>query len=144
MHQQAQIIRRASEELTDSARQSLRMIADRTVTLQESNLKLTQNLFQNWIGQLQSQAEGNRQVTKKLQEQGERRQRAFHTLAEESANAYSDYLNSAMSIYRQTLKQASEVVQSNIKRGGRDAQRGWNYNGLVDTFSLMPPPPPST
>jgi hypothetical protein len=49
--QQAQNINQASEELTDSARQAFQMLADRTVSLQESNLKLTQNFFQNWIEQ---------------------------------------------------------------------------------------------
>jgi hypothetical protein len=46
---QAQNINQASEELTDSSRQAFQMLADRTVSLQESNLRLTQNFFQNWI-----------------------------------------------------------------------------------------------
>src|SRR4028118_267759 len=45
----------ALEQLTDATRQSFRTMVDRTVSLQESNLKLTQNFFQNWIEQLQSQ-----------------------------------------------------------------------------------------
>ena len=54
--QQTQNIEQATEQLTDSAQQSFQMLADRTVALQESNLRLTQNFFQNWIEQVNNQA----------------------------------------------------------------------------------------
>src|SRR5215212_8398191 len=41
----------AVEQLTDASRQSFQTLADRAVSLQESNLKLTQNFFQNWVEQ---------------------------------------------------------------------------------------------
>ena len=65
--QQAQNINQASEELTDSARQAFQMLADRTVSLQESNLRLTQDFFQNWIQTLQSQTGGNLQAAQTVQ-----------------------------------------------------------------------------
>jgi hypothetical protein len=59
--------RRADEEaeqLTDATRQSLfQTLADRTVSLQESNLRLTQNFFQNWIEQVHNQAQVTREAT---------------------------------------------------------------------------------
>ncbi|MCA1740844.1 MAG: hypothetical protein LC740_19090, partial [Actinobacteria bacterium] len=69
--QQKQNIEQAGEQLTDSARQSFQMLADRTVALQESNLRLTQNFFQNWIEQVQNQSQGTRETTQNLQEQGQ-------------------------------------------------------------------------
>ena len=80
--------------------------------LQESNLRLTQNFFQQFVEQLQGQTESNRPITETLQQQGQRQQQAFETLAQEPANAYSDFLHSALSFYRQTLQQATQVAQS--------------------------------
>jgi hypothetical protein len=93
--QQTQNIEQASEQLTDSARQSFQMLADRTVALQESNLRLTQSFFQNWLEQIQSQTQGNRDAAQNLQEQGQRQREAFETLSQEATNAYSEFLNSA-------------------------------------------------
>jgi len=122
--QQAQNISQASEELTDSSRQAFQMLADRTVSLQESNLRLTQNFFQNWIQTLHSQTEGNRQAAQTVQEQSERQQQALQTLTQESTNAYSEFLNSAMSFYQETLKSATQVAQNNMQAASQATQQG--------------------
>ena len=96
---QKQNINQASEQLTDSARQSFQMLADRTVALQESNLRLTQGFFQNFMEHLQNQTQGNRDAAQNLQEQGQRQREAFETFSEEGTKAYSKDLNSAMSFY---------------------------------------------
>ena len=80
---QKQNITQASEQLTDSAQQSFQMLADRTVALQESNLKLTQDFFNNWIEQVNNQAQGTREATQNLAEQGQVQREAFETLSQE-------------------------------------------------------------
>ena len=50
--QRAQNINQAAEQLTDSTQQAFRTLADRTVALQESNLRLTQNFLENWREQV--------------------------------------------------------------------------------------------
>ncbi len=122
--QKAQNINQASEELTDSARQAFQMLADRTVALQESNLKLTQDFFQNWVEQLQSQTEGNQQAAQTVQEQSERQQQALQTLTQESTNAYSEFLNSALSFYQETLKSATQVARNNMQAASQATQQG--------------------
>lgn len=122
-HQQLQSVNRAAEEWTDSVRQSFQVLADRTVALQESNLKLAQGYFQGFLEQLQSQTRGNEEVTRTLRQQGERQQQSLQTLARESANAYSDFLNSALSFYQQTLQMATQVAQSGLQASGQVAQR---------------------
>ena len=112
---QAQNIQQASEQLTDSVRQSLQMLARRTVVLQESNLKLTQTFFENWMEQLQNQTQGNRQATQNLQEQGQRQREAFETLSKEAANAYSEFLNSALSFYQEALSRAMQIARGNLQ-----------------------------
>jgi pyruvate/2-oxoglutarate dehydrogenase complex dihydrolipoamide acyltransferase (E2) component len=120
--QQTQNIEQATEQLTDSARQSFQMLADRTVALQESNLRLTQSFFQNWIEQLQNQTQGTQEATQGLQEQGQRE--AFETLSQEATNAYSEFLNSALSFYQEALSTASQVAQGNMQQAAQATQQG--------------------
>src|SRR5918994_888472 len=121
---QKQNITQASEQLTDSAQQSFQMLADRTVALQESNLKLTQNFFNNWVEQVNNQAQGIREATQGLQEQGQRQREAFETLSQEGTNAYSEYLNSALSFYQEALSTATQVAQQNMQQGAQATQQG--------------------
>ena len=97
--QQKQNVNQAAEQWTDSTQQVVRNLADRTVSLQESNLRLTQNFFNNWVEQVNNQAQGIREATQGLQEQGQRQREAAETLSQEGTNAYSEFLNSAMSFY---------------------------------------------
>src|SRR3954469_14435461 len=121
---QKQNITQASEQLTDSAQQSFQMLADRTVALQESNLKLTQSFFQDWIEQVQNQAEGTRGATQNLQEQGQRQRDAFETLSQEATNAYSEFLNSALSFYQEAMSTASQGAQGNMQNAAQFTQQG--------------------
>jgi len=49
---QKQNANQAVEQFTDSTRQVFRTMAHRTVSLQESNLRLAQNFFNNWMEQV--------------------------------------------------------------------------------------------
>ena len=97
----------AVEQLTDATRQSFQTLVDRSVTLQEGNLRLTQNFFQNWIEQVHIQAPGTREGTQTLREQGQRQREAFETLSQEAQNTYSAFLNSALSFYQKALSTVS-------------------------------------
>ena len=116
--QQQQNVNQAAQEWTEAVRQSFQTLADRTVNLQESNLKLTQNFFQQFVEQLQSQTQGIQQVTQTLQQQ------AFEALAQESAKTYSDFLGSALSFYQQTMSQATQGAWVNMQAAEQVAQQG--------------------
>jgi hypothetical protein len=121
--QQKQNINQAAEQFTDSSQQVVRTLADRTVSLQESNLRLTQNFFQNWVEQVNNQAQGIREAAQNLQEQGQRQREAFETLSEEGTNAYSEFLNSALSFYQESLNAATQVGQQNLQQGAQATQQ---------------------
>ena len=121
--QQTQNINQAMEQLGDSAQQSFQMLADRTVRVQERNLRLTQNFFQNWIEQVHNQSQGAREVTQDLQEQSQRQREAFETLSQEATNAYSEYLDSALSFYQEALNTATQVAQSNVQNATQFTQQ---------------------
>ena len=122
--QQKQNITQAAEQLTDSTQQVFRTLADRTVSLQESNLRLTQNFFQNWIERLHNQAEGTREATQGLQEQGQRQREAVETLSQEATNAYSEFLNSALSFYQEAMSTATQMAQGNMQQAAQATQQG--------------------
>src|SRR5919112_2110001 len=122
--QQTLNINQAAQQLTDSTQQAFRALADRTVALQESNLRLTQNFFQNWIEQVNNQAQGTREATQNLQEQAPRQREAIETLSQEATNAYSEFLNSALSFYQQTLSMATQVAQGNMQQAAQATQQG--------------------
>lgn len=121
--QQTQNINRAAEQLTDSTRQSLQTIADRTLALQESNLRLTQGYIQGYTERLQSQTQGNREAAQNLQEQSQRQRETFETLSREATNAYSGFLNSALSFYQEALNTASRVARSNVPVPGQAVEQ---------------------
>ena len=121
---QEQNIEQSTEQLTDSARQSFQMLADRTVALQESNLRLTQNFFQNWIEQVQKQAQGTREAAQDLQEQAQRQRETFETLSREATNAYSEFLNTALLFYQEALSSATQVAHGEMQQAAQAPQQG--------------------
>jgi hypothetical protein len=122
--QQTQNINQALEQLADSAQQSFQMLADRTVRVQERNLMLTQNFFQNWIERVHNQAQGTREATQNLQEQSQRQREAFETLSEEATNVYSEFLDSALSFYQEALSTATQVGQRSVQNAAQFTQQG--------------------
>jgi hypothetical protein len=113
----------AVEQQTVATRQSFQILADRTVALGESNLRLTQNFFQNWIEQVQNQAQGTREATHGLQEQGQRQREAVETLSQEATNAYSEFLNSALSFYQEAMSTATQMAQGNMQQAAQATQQ---------------------
>src|SRR3954467_509055 len=77
--QRTQNINQAMEQLADSAQQSFQMLADRTVRVQQRNLRLIQSFFQNWIEQGHNRGEGPGEPTKTPKGQTQRRQGPFKT-----------------------------------------------------------------
>ena len=122
--QQKQNVNQAVEQLTDSTQLAFTTLADRTVSLQERNLKLTQNFFHNWIEQVDNQAQGTREAAQNLQEQGQRQREAIETLSQEATNAYTEFLNSALGFYQHTLSTATQVGQQNIQHAAQATQQG--------------------
>ena len=123
MAQQTQNINQAAEQLTDATQQAFRTLAGRTVTLQESNLRFTQNFYKSWIEQLNNQAQGTRQAVQNLRYQGQRQREAFETLSREATNTYSEFLNSALGFYQNAVGTATQVAQQNMQQGVQATQQ---------------------
>jgi len=123
MAQQRQNINQAAEQLTDATQRAFRIMANGTVALQESNLKLTENFYKNWIEQVHNQAQGTREVVQNLRDQGQRQREAVETLSQEVTNTYSEFLNSAVGFYQNALGTATQVAQQNMQQGAHATQQ---------------------
>ena len=100
---QQQQVKEAAEKFADALKESYQSIANRSVSAQELNAQLTQDFFNGVINNLRTQAEGNRALSEDLIEQQRKQRDASQALAQESVNAYMDFLNSMFAYYKGNL-----------------------------------------
>ena len=96
-------VNEAAEKFADALKESYQSIADSTVSAQELNAQLTQDFFNGVINNLRTQAEGNRALSEDLIEQQRKQREASKALAQQSVNAYTDFLNSMFAYYKGNL-----------------------------------------
>src|ERR671929_1990157 len=99
-------VNEAAEKFASAIKESYQALAERSVSAQEVNAQLTQEFFNGVINNLRTQAENNRALAEDLIEQQRKTQEASQALAQESVNAYMDFLNSMFSYYRGNLNEA--------------------------------------
>ena len=103
---QQQQVDEAAEKFADALKESYQSIAERSVSAQELNAQLTQDFFNGVINNLRTQAEGNRALSEDLIEQQRKQREASRALAQESVNAYTDFLNSMFAYYKGNVDEA--------------------------------------
>ncbi len=95
--EQQQRIDAAAEQFADAVKTSYQAVAKRGKEAQELNAELTEQFFNKVNERLRTQAEENRQLTQELADQSKRQQEAGQQIAQESFNAYMDFMNSMFS-----------------------------------------------
>src|ERR671927_619654 len=96
-------VNEAAEKFAEAIKESYQALAARGVSAQELNAQLTQEFFNGVINNLKTQAESNRALVEDLIEQQRKQQEASQALAQESVNAYMDFVNSMLSYHRGNL-----------------------------------------
>ena len=112
-------VNEAAWNLSNSVRDASQAIADSAVAAQERNVKFVQSIFENGVELLKSHAEGTRALTSTLVEQVQKQQAAFQVLAQETWNAYVDYLYAPFSYYEQTLDTAESIARQGMEAAQR-------------------------
>ncbi len=102
--QQRQV--KEAEKFAAAIRESFEAVAERGVSAQQLNAELTQSFFNSVIDNLRAQTEANRALTRELAEQQERQTEATQVFAQDSAEAYMDFVNSMFSYYQGTVAEA--------------------------------------
>ena len=96
-------VNEAAEKFADALKESYQSIAARSVSAQELNAQVTRDFFNGVINNLRTRAEDNRALSEDLIAQQRKQQEASRALAQESVNAYTDFLDSMFSYYRGSL-----------------------------------------
>ena len=96
----------AAGKFASAIRESLEAVVERGVSAQQLNAELTQSFFNSVIDNLRAQIEANRALTRGLAEQQERQMEATQTFAQDSVDAYMDFVNSMFSYYQGTVAEA--------------------------------------
>src|SRR5919205_1396795 len=109
-------VNEAAEKFADALKESYQSIADRSVSAQELNAQVTQEFFNGVINNLKTQAESNRALVEDLIEQQRKQQEASQALAQESVNAYMDFVGSVFALPRETAK----IAEGTAREAGTD------------------------
>ena len=104
--QQQQRINEAAQQFTNALVESYRAVSGRTVSAQEPGVQLTQDFFNRVVNNLRSQAENTRQISQELAGQQQRQWGAAQTLAQESTNAYMDFVSSMFYFSQESVEAA--------------------------------------
>ena len=102
--QQQQRINEAAQQFTDALVESYKAVSDRAVSAQQPGIQLTQDFFNRVVDNLRTQAEDTREVGQELVGQQQRQWEAAQTLAQESTNAYMDFVNSMFYFYQGSVE----------------------------------------
>jgi len=103
----------AARKMAEAIVESHRALASVSLETQERQAQLAQSFFESVAGNLRDQAESNRAASRELAEQVLKSQEASRLLAQESANAYVDFLDSMFSYYRENPRAAERPTRRN-------------------------------
>ena len=123
-------VNEAAEKFAEAIKESYQALADRSVSAQELNAQLTQEFFNSVINSLRTQAESNRALAEDLIEQQRKQQEASQTLAQESVNAYMNFLGSVFALPRESAKTAEGSARE--ASPGRSAGFGGEEDATQD------------
>ena len=94
--QQQQRINRAAEEFSNAIVEAQRALTESSISAQQLNIELTKQFFNHVIEHLQRMGEETRGATQELAEQTQKSQEAAQALAQEAAQSYMNFLNTAL------------------------------------------------
>ena len=111
-------VNEAAARFADALAESYRIVYKQAANAQQRQARLAQDFSERVMDHLREQAESGRAASEQLTEQARRQQEAGRELAQESVNAYVEFLDTAFSQYRGTLDQAqAQRAEANATKG---------------------------
>ena len=108
---QTKRINEAARKFSEALMESYRATTGRTTSAQQLNAELTQSFFNAVIDNLRAQTGNNREMTQELVDQQRRQLEAAQTIAQESANAYMEFLDSLF-FYRRSVEETHRDISA--------------------------------
>ena len=105
----------AAARFADSLAESYRIVHEQAAEARERQGRLAQDFSERVLDHLKERAESGRAASEQLAGQARRQQEAGRAFAQESANAYMDFLNTAFSQHREGTQRAAGSAQEGAR-----------------------------
>ena len=102
-----QDVNEAAARFAETLADSYRIVYEHAADAQQRQGRLAQDFSERVMEHLREQAEGGRAASERLTDQARRQREAGQALAQESAKAYMDFLDTAFSRYREGTQRAA-------------------------------------
>ena len=126
----AESTRTLMKELVEQARkqqvgsEGLQVLGDSAIAAQERNTRLAQSIFENGIEVLKKQVDVNQSLMKELGQQFQKQQDAFQALAQESMDAYRDFIFAPLTFWQKALGSAEAATLEGLKNFQKVTEQG--------------------
>ena len=104
--------------------EGLQAVVDSAIAAQERNTRLAQSILENGIEVLKSQVGVTHSLMHELGQQYQKQQEAFQVLAQESMEAYRDFLFAPLTFFQKTMDAAEVATREGMKNFQQMAQQG--------------------
>ena len=112
-------VNEAAARFADTLAESYRIVYEQAAEAQQRQGRLAQEYSERVMDHLREQAESGRAASERLTDQARRQQEAGQALAQESAKAYVDFLDTAFSQYREGTQRAAGSAQEGARAGSQ-------------------------
>jgi hypothetical protein len=102
-----QDVNEAAARFAETLADSYRIVHEQAAEAQQRQGRLAQDFSERVMDHLREQAESGRAASERLTDQARRQREAGQALAQESAKAYMDFLDTAFSQYREGTQRAA-------------------------------------
>ena len=126
----AESTRTLLQELLEQAKkqqvgpEGLQAVVDSAIAAQERNTRLAQSILENGIEVLKSQVGVTHSLVHELGQQYQKQQEAFQALAQESLEAYKDFLFAPVTFFQKAMDAAEVATREGMKNFQQMAQQG--------------------
>jgi predicted secreted protein len=103
---------------------SLQEVIENAIAVQERNTKFIQSVFENGIEVLKSQLGVTRALLQEMEQQEQKQQDAFQTLAHESFEAYLGFVRAPFSYYQQAFEAAELATREGLENFQKATRQG--------------------
>jgi hypothetical protein len=126
----AESARTLMQELVEQARkqhvgpETLQVLVDSAIAAQERNTKLARSILESGVEVLKSQINVTRSLAQELGQQFQVQQDAFQTLAQESMDAYKDFIFAPLTFWQKALSAAEAASLEGFQEFQKATQQG--------------------
>jgi hypothetical protein len=114
-----QDVNEAAARFADTLAESYRIVYEQAANAQQRQGRLAKDFSERVMDHLREQAQSGQAASEQLADQAMRQREAGQAFAQESVNAYMDFLNTAFSQYREGAQRAAGSAQEQARVGSQ-------------------------